>query len=161
LTTAQDCHLPNSVTSPVLLMGLQGLEGQGKEWELLPVVQRRVMHWHSNTQTTQSCRMVHSPPKPQAEAGDVEQEGCQGSDPPSLKGPQVHFCLCHLPAHLMSSHDGLIRFLNSFQLSLITLQICKSSQAGADREGEMPSVTLSLGLLLHLWHMPQRQPPNQ
>lgn len=57
------------------------------------------------------------------------------------------FCLCHLPAHLVHSHDRLSRFLTSFQLSLITLQICKSCQACADREGDWSSALLSSGLL--------------
>lgn len=61
---------------------------------------------------------------------------------PSLTiGSQVHFCLCHLPSHLKGSQDGFIRFLILFQLSLIILQISKSSPAGADKERNRPSAT--------------------
>lgn len=69
-----------------------------------------------------------------------------GSRPSLTIGSQVHFCLCHLPSHLKGSHDGFIVYLNSFQLSLIILQISKSSQAKADRERNRPSAMQSLGL---------------
>lgn len=74
-----------------------------------------------------------------------------GSRPSLTIGSQVHFCLCHLPSHLKGSHDGFISYLNSFQLSLIILQISKSSQAKADRERNMPSAThRAWGSLPHL-----------
>lgn len=80
---------------------------------------------------------------------------------PSLTiGSQVHFCLCHLPSHLKGSQDGFIRFLISFQLSLITLQISKSSPAGADRERNSPSATQGWGSLAHLQQAPLRHPPE-
>lgn len=81
-----------------------------------------------------------------------------GSRPFITIGSQVHFCLCHLPSHLKGSHDGFITFLNSFQLSLITLRISKSSLARADRERNRPSTMLSWGSLPHLQQVPLRQP---
>lgn len=73
----------------------------------------------------------------------------------------VHFCLCHLPPQLKGSHDGFIGFLISFQLSLITLQISKSSQAKADRDRSRPSATRSWSSQPHLQQVPRRHALHQ
>lgn len=88
----------------------------------------------------------HSPSQPSQAQSRGRRCGARrlpGSRPALTIGSRVHFCLCHLPSHLQGSHDGFITFLNSFQLSLITLRISKSSQAGADRDGSGPSATQS------------------
>lgn len=123
-------HLPNFWTNPGPLVEPGSPEGHGRG-DSCPGVRKRAMqlaYW-----PTEPPALQHGSECSQAQSRG-RSGGCQGLDPPSLKGPQVHFCLCHLPSRLTGSHDGLIRFLNSFQLSLITLQICKSFQAGADRE---------------------------
>jgi hypothetical protein len=102
----------------------------------------KISHQLNYTYTAQPCPVPIDFLGPQQ-----RQVHSQGANLPSAKDLLVLFCFCHLPAHLMRSHDRLNRFLTSFQLSLITLQICKSCQACTDREGDWSSALLSSGLL--------------
>lgn len=127
LTTARTDHLPNFLTSRGPLVQPGSLEraarqSGGEFWGLA-----------LQLQPLQPCSVAQSPARPRPEAGDWGSRRLPGSRPSPTKGSRVPFCLCHLPSHLQGSQDGFIRFLNSFQLSLITLQVRKSSQAGADR----------------------------
>lgn len=128
LTTARNDHLPNFLTSRGPLVQPGSLERVSQQsGESFGGVAFML-------QPFQPCSVAQSPARPRAEAGDWGSRRLPGSKRSSTKGSRVPFCLCHLPSHLQGSQDGFIQFLNSFQLSLITLQIRKSSQAGADRE---------------------------
>lgn len=123
-----------------------GSGGPGALGRSCPVVQGRVsrlVYWDTDPPAMQCGRRRCGRRLP-------------GSTPSFTTGSQIHFYLCHLPSHLKGSYDGFIRFLNSFHLSLITLQISKSSQARADRERNEPSSMWSWGSLPHLQSSNQR-----
>lgn len=135
-STPRTDHLPHFVSSPGQLMEPRSSGVRGMRVALARS-QRKVRHQPNYTYTTQSCHVFIVFLGPQQ-----RQVHSQGSGP-SAKDLLVLFCFCHLPAHLMCSHDRLNRFLTSFQLSLITLQICKSCQACNDRQGDWSSALLS------------------
>lgn len=80
-------------------------------------------------QTSSLAACPRALPGPEQRQEMWSKEAARGQTLPHHRVP-VHFCLCHLPSCLQGSQDGLITVLNSFQLSLITLQMSKSSPAG-------------------------------
>lgn len=147
LTTSRTDHLPNFLTNHGLLVQPECLEGR-RSGRLLPSSLGDSFGHRPSILAALQPRAI-SGPEQRLEMWNNEAE--PGSRPSLTIGSQVHFCLCHLPSHLKGSHDGFISYLNSFQLSLIILQISKSSQAKADRERNMPSAThRAWGSLPHL-----------
>lgn len=99
LTTARSDHLPNFLIIHRPLVNPRSLKGQGSG-RLFPNslgALQGVVRLAYDDSDLQPCSVSRSPPRSRAEAGDVEQGGCQGPDPPSPQGPRFIFvsAICH------------------------------------------------------------------